>query len=96
MTLPGGGPRLRGYDLDLYLQTSCCGHTLWATDEEHLGQIEALVAADLRERRRHPEYGWANGSLASRLPHWIKAKDNRVKVLAAVGRLREKSKDAPA
>lgn len=57
---------------------------LWAFDVEHVDRIEQYVGARLRERTPN----W-NGSLASRLPKWVKDRKNRDAVLAACARLRE-------
>ena len=73
--------------LDDYLQISCCGHTLWATNIEHLDYLEAYVSADQRER-----IPIENRSLASRLPQWIKNKKNRKDILKAITKLRQKLK----
>ncbi|MBO9555970.1 hypothetical protein [Cellulomonas sp.] len=73
-------PRFRG--LDLWLQTPCEGHVLWAYDEAHLDYLERYVAAGLREQEP------GNASVASRLPAWIKASKNRDSVGRALSRLR--------
>jgi hypothetical protein len=71
----------RSYTVDdyfhypLWLQTSCCGETLWAYNLRHLEFIEAFVRAKLRERKPHELYGWSNPSLFSRLPKWIQSVD---------------------
>jgi hypothetical protein len=71
--------------LPLLLQTSCCGRVLWAFNEAHLQFIERYVSSVLRERA-----GSSNGSLASRLPQWIKSAKNRRTVLRGVRRLRNR------
>ena len=78
------------FEVPLWLQTPCCGRTLWAYNDEHLTFIETLVTATLRERTRDPTFGWSNQSIASRLPSWIKAAENRGQVLRAIGRLRKR------
>ncbi len=70
----------------LWLQTPCCGQTLWAYNSRHLAYLEKYVAAELRERRPN-EYGWRNSSYASRLPQWLKAAKNRTAVLRACQKL---------
>src|SRR4030095_8909378 len=40
--------RDRYVEWPLWLQTRCCGHTLWAYNPRHLNLIEAYVRADLR------------------------------------------------
>jgi hypothetical protein len=77
------------HGLALWLQTPCCGHTLWAFNEEHLGFVRDFVAADLRERALRP--GWDgelriekhHGNLPATLPTWIKLAKHRREVLAA-------------
>lgn len=80
---------LDDYDrLSLWLQTSCCGETLWAYNERHLALLEEFVAATLRERHRDPATGWSNSSMASRLPQWMQSAKNRPAVLKGLARLR--------
>jgi hypothetical protein len=92
--IPSGGPELAPFGLELVLQTPCCGHTLWAYNESHLGYLREFIGAKQRRRRRHPEAGWANRSLESRLPDWIKASRNRAAVLSALKSL--VAKDGPS
>jgi hypothetical protein len=70
----------------LWLQTACCGETLWAYNVRHLEAIREFVAADLRERRR-TEWGWRNQSLRSRLPKWVQLAKNREAVLRCLDRM---------
>ncbi len=61
-------PRLHiGQQLKLWLQVSCCGHILWALNEEHLDYLENHVRVMLRERVQD-DLGWHNQSVSSRLP----------------------------
>ncbi len=69
--------------LPLWLQTPCCGETLWAYNMEHLAFLERYVAATLRERTPNK-----NSSLASRLPAWLTSAKNREEVLRGIARLR--------
>jgi len=78
------------FGLDLWLQTRCAGHSLWAFNHRHLDFLERYVSASLRERERD-EQGWRNSSLASRLPKWMTAGPNREEVIAAIRVLREKA-----
>lgn len=64
------------FRLPLWLQTPCCGHTLWAYNYEHLDYVERYVRAELRT-----EEPYQNGSLASRLPAWLKSAKHRDDVL---------------
>ncbi|HEX8846082.1 MAG TPA: hypothetical protein VF791_15635 [Pyrinomonadaceae bacterium] len=73
------------FRLPLWLQVPCRGEILWAYNEEHLNFLEDYVGSFLRER--HPN---KNGTLASRLPTWIKDAKNREEILKCIGRLREK------
>lgn len=74
----------------LWLRISCCGSTLWAYNAAHLSWIKSFVAAKLRERTPNEAHGWSNQSLASRLPKWIKQKNNRDALLSAVKKLEQK------
>jgi hypothetical protein len=77
------------FELPLWLQAPCCSEVLWAYNHRHLGMIERMVRAPLRERSRDAEYGWSNRSLASRLPRWVKLAKHRAEVLRAIERIRE-------
>jgi predicted RNA-binding Zn-ribbon protein involved in translation (DUF1610 family) len=79
------GPHDPVFGLPLFLQVPACGETLWAVSQAHLDFLRAYVQADLRERTPN----W-NGSLASRLPTWIKTRKNRDAVLRAVKRLEDR------
>ncbi|WP_050183896.1 hypothetical protein [Domibacillus robiginosus] len=68
----------------LYLQTHCCGHTLWAYNQEHLQYLKSYIAAELRENQ--PYYL----SVESRLPFWMKSAKNRNAVLKAIEKLEQK------
>lgn len=69
----------------LYLQISCCGHTLWAYNLEHLEYLKNYVQAELREH--HPYYL----SVESRLPSWMKSAKNREEVSKAIVKLEQKA-----
>jgi hypothetical protein len=75
------------FHLPLWLQTPCCGETLWAHNAAHLDFIENFVGAALREHRRG-EHGWSNQSLANRLPKWMQAAHNRPEVIKGLARLK--------
>lgn len=66
----------------LWLQTRCTGNVLWAYNNEHLVFLEQFVAAAIRERT--PNF---NGTLASRLPAWIKRAQDREALLRGIRRL---------
>jgi hypothetical protein len=78
--------RFGAYDwyfrLPLWLQTTCCGETLWAFNKEHLDYLEGFVAAELRGNALH------HHSLATRLPGWMVQAKNRAEILKAIARLR--------
>jgi hypothetical protein len=76
--------------LNLWLQTACCGHVLWALNEKHLEFLERYVSAMLRERRPDAQFGWSNHSLAGRLPQWLTAAKNRPDVLRCLQCLRSR------
>jgi len=85
---PAGGPFLPGFELNIWLQTPCCGSTLWAYNLAHVTFLENYVAATLRERRNH-QWGWSrNSSLESRLPRWMQVAKNRLSVLKGLTQLR--------
>lgn len=75
--------------LPLWLQTPCCGHVLWAYNAEHLAFLEAYIQATLRERGPldHPSAN-RNRTLVSRLPLWMKRRQNREDVLKGLARLK--------
>ena len=75
------------FGLPLWLQVPCCGQTLWAYNAAHVDYLAAYVGATLRGRQRDAQ-GWANSSVASRLPTWIKQGRHRGKVLRGVAQLR--------
>lgn len=79
------GPQDPFFGLPLWLRASVSGEELWAYNEAHLGVLEDFVTATLREREQP-----RNGSLASRLPRWIKARKNRARVIAGLARMRER------
>jgi hypothetical protein len=90
--IQSGGPCDWYFLQPVWLQTPCCGETLWAYNKEHLDFLEQYVAATLRERA-HPDgpllsQKARNLSLASRLPAWIKSAKNRDDVLRCIGKLR--------
>lgn len=74
------------FRLPLWLQTPCCGHILWAYNADHRAYLDAYVRATLREPAA-PVTLSRNRSLVSRLPLWMKRKENRADVLKALARL---------
>lgn len=66
----------------LWLQVRCAGRVLWAYNAEHLAFLRDYVGASIRERTPN-----TNGSLASRLPTWIKRAANRPAILRAIKRM---------
>lgn len=87
LTICVGGPVDWYFRQPVWLQTPCCGQTIWAYNEDHLNFLEAYIKADLRERVPN-----RNGSLASRLPGWMKDASNRAEVLRGIERLKQKLK----
>jgi hypothetical protein len=78
------------FHLPLWLQTACCGETLWAYNLRHLDFLEDFVRAT--HRHAPPtEHGWSNRSLRSRLPRWMQEAGNREAVLAGIEKLRDKA-----
>ena len=76
------------FGYSLWLKIPCCGHSLWAFNKRHLNFLIDFVSAELRERSQD-DYGWANSSLASRLPKWIKAGKNRDKIMSCLAKLQK-------
>lgn len=87
-------PTLRDpwFGLPLWLQTACCGETLWAFNEEHITFLEDYVQADLRQGipLQDSPAMIRNATLASRLPNWIIKSSHRDDVLRGISRLRER------
>lgn len=76
----------------LWLQTACCGNTLWAYNEPHLRFLEEFVSADLRERE--PRLRDSHSlTYAARLPRWMQVAANRDDALRGLARLREMLED---
>jgi hypothetical protein len=73
------------FGLPLWLQSSCCGETLWAYNASHLDALREYVAAGLRER-----IGIMQWSMFSRLPKWMSVHKNRETILSSIKRLEEK------
>lgn len=78
-----GGPCDWYFGLPLWLQTPCCGQTLWALNEAHLAFLERYLLTRLR--RRTPKI---NTSVASRLPRWMASAKHRAEVARGLARLR--------
>lgn len=76
-------------ELDLWLQTPCCGETLWAFNLRHVETIESYVQARLREQHKINDH-WSNTTFVNRLPQWMKAAKNRDEILKAIARLKAK------
>jgi hypothetical protein len=83
-----GGPYDWYFQLPLWLQTPCCGEILWAFNEEHLNFLEQYVVAKQRVKF-HVEGQIRNGTMASRLPTWMKSAKNRDQVLKGISRLKD-------
>jgi uncharacterized protein (DUF983 family) len=79
------------FHLPLWLQAPCRGHVLWAYNERHLRFLRGYVAAGLRERTRDEAAGWANASLAPRLPAWMLDGAHRDEVMRAIDALLERA-----
>lgn len=77
------------FGLPLWLQTPCCGSTLWALNRAHLDFLEQYVTAQQRAKLRTPGPGLIrNQSMASRLPRWMKSAKNRQTVTRSLPRLK--------
>jgi hypothetical protein len=77
-----GHPQDPYFRLPLWLSADVGGETLWAYNRDHLAFLDAYLRAALRQRA--PNH---NGSLASRLPRWMKAASARQNVLKALARV---------
>ena len=74
-------------NIQLLLQTPCCGQILWAANEEHLEWLEDFTSAGIRPARR-PDGSYYNSGLRTRMPKWMKIAKNRNEVLHGLSRLR--------
>ncbi|MGD0892439.1 MAG: hypothetical protein ABR923_12995 [Terracidiphilus sp.] len=72
------------FGLPLWLQVSCCGHTLWAFNGDHLEKLRQYISASLRERMSNLKW-----SMFSRLPAWMTSAKNRDAVLKGITHLEE-------
>ncbi len=82
---------LSGFDLSLWLQTPCCGETLWAYNLAHVAFLEAYVGARIRCYTGAPRDFGGNRTLESRLPRWMLAAKHRARVLHGLQVLRGKA-----
>ncbi|GER89896.1 hypothetical protein KDW_40580 [Dictyobacter vulcani] len=82
-----GGPYDWYFRLPLWLQSPCCGEILWAFNEEHIRFLESYVTAKLR-MKFYAQGQIRNGTMASRLPTWIKNAKNRNEVVKGITRLK--------
>jgi len=73
------------FGLPLWLQISCCDHTLWAFNGDHLEALRRYISASLRERTANLKW-----SMFCRLPAWITSSKNRDAILKGIDRLEEK------
>ncbi|MGC5326133.1 hypothetical protein [Brevibacillus sp. SYSU BS000544] len=69
------------FGLSLYLQSPCCGNTLWAYNKEHLQYLKEFIGAELRGN------GHYYLSVASRLPKWLIDKKHRDEVMKCIHKL---------
>ena len=70
------------FGIPLWFRGSAAGKELWAYNRRHLAFLESYVRATARQRTLN-----RNGSLASRLPRWIKSAARRDEILKAVARI---------
>ena len=78
------GPHDPHVGLPLYFQRSVGGEILWAYNREHLVFLRGYVGAT--NRMREPN---RNGSLASRLPAWMKSAKHREAIVQAADAMLE-------
>jgi predicted RNA-binding Zn-ribbon protein involved in translation (DUF1610 family) len=74
-----GGPHDPYFGYPLWLQKTIGPNVLWAYNRRHLAFLKEYVAAAIR-----PRTPGANGSLASRLPAWMKKGTRRANLLRAI------------
>jgi hypothetical protein len=82
-----GGPRDPFLHQQLWLQTPCGGHVLWAFNEAHVDFLRAVVQAKLRENAPGSH---VTDNYSGRLPRWVLDRKNRGQVLKALDRLQTK------
>ena len=73
------------FGFPLWLQSDCCGYTLWAYNPEHLQILKSYVSAKIRDQRKRGKW-----SMTSRLPQWVKDAKNRDELLKIIARLEKK------
>lgn len=76
--------------LPLFLAEPVGGHTLWALNPRHLGELEAWLRAGLRER----PVGIGHATMIERLPRWLKVASARGPALRAIARMRAAALEA--
>jgi hypothetical protein len=76
------GPVDPEFGLELWFTAPFRNEVVWAYNVEHLRFLRDYLAADLRERAPN-----RNGSLASRLPRWMKAAKHRDALVALIDEL---------
>lgn len=74
---------------DLWLQTPCAGHTLWALNTEHLDLLESYAGATLREDPLPSSV--RRMTILAKLPAWLKSAKHRDEVQRAIRRLRTRA-----
>lgn len=82
-----GGPYDWYFHYPLWLQQSCCGHILWAQNQEHLEWLKQYISAKIRIQGKDILWGYSNQSLASRLPKWVQSASNRPKLIKTIVKL---------
>ena len=78
----GDEPIDRVFGLQLYLQTSIKGNTLWLYNLEHLEYVRSYVSAKLREDDGRHKY-----SIVTNLPQWVKSRKNRELIIKKLNEL---------
>jgi hypothetical protein len=79
------------FHLPLYYTVETNQGTLCAYNEKHLDFLESFISAKVRSRSQSESSGWSNRSQISRLPKWAKLAKNRVALVAAIKKLKNKS-----
>jgi predicted RNA-binding Zn-ribbon protein involved in translation (DUF1610 family) len=79
-----GGPFDPWFALPLWLQAGFRGHTAWAYNPRHLGELRDCVAATHRERKPAAN---PSMSMVEKLPSWMTSAKNRDDLVAILDRM---------
>lgn len=90
-----GGPVDPWFSLPLWIQTRFGNQTLWAYNARHLSVLADFVSAEHRERGPTPVCPggprMSTMSMIEKLPHWMKSRKNRDRLLRSMEALEAKA-----